>query len=74
MKIYNETLLRNEYAQKLVLRFQKEGLLSDTQAVEIRQLHADVPYNPNIFIKIVLFLFGGTQWKSKKSKALHSCQ
>lgn len=59
MKIYNETLLRNEYAQKLVLRFQKEGLLSDTQAVEIRQLHADVPYNPNIFIKIVLFLFGG---------------
>lgn len=58
MKIYNETLLRNEYAQTVVQRFQKEGLLSETQAAEIQKIYTDVPYNPNIFIKIVLFLFG----------------
>jgi len=58
MKAYNETLLRNEYAQALAQRLKKEGKLNDTQNLEIQKLHADLPYNTNIFIKILLFLFG----------------
>ncbi|MFN8343781.1 MAG: hypothetical protein U0X91_02185 [Spirosomataceae bacterium] len=58
MKIYNETLLYNQYAQNTVKRFQKAGLLDGGQAAEIQKGHTDVPYNPNFFIKILLFLFG----------------
>jgi hypothetical protein len=58
MKAYNETLLRNEYALTLAKRLRNEGLLDENQYVEIQKHHADVPYSPNIFIKILLFGFG----------------
>ncbi len=58
MKAYNETLLLNEYAQKMAQKWHSERLLSTEQLAEALQLHAQVPYNPNIFVKIGLFLFG----------------
>ncbi|MEZ4902147.1 MAG: hypothetical protein R2822_10515 [Spirosomataceae bacterium] len=58
MKAYNETLLRNQYAQEVVQRLNKEGKLNEVQCLALQKLHADVPYNPNIFIKLLLFLFG----------------
>lgn len=58
MKAYNETLLRNEYALNVAKRLRLEGHLSENTYVEIQKHHAVVPYNPNIFIKILLFGFG----------------
>ncbi|MFN4146094.1 MAG: hypothetical protein ACK4GN_09750 [Runella sp.] len=58
MKFYDEILLRNEYAQQLAKRWYSEGLLNDAQLAEIYQTHAAIPSNPNLFIKICLFLFG----------------
>ncbi|NBB18993.1 hypothetical protein GVN20_06460 [Runella sp. CRIBMP] len=58
MKAYNETLLLNEYAQKMAKKWHTERLLSTEQLAEVVQSHAQVPYNPNVFIKIGLFLFG----------------
>lgn len=57
MKAYNEILLRNEYAQKMAKRWHQEGLLSDAQWNEAQQIHTELPYKPNIFIGIGLFLF-----------------
>lgn len=59
MKAYNETWLRNQYALSMAQRWKREGLLNDSQWNDLKQLHAEVPHNPNIFIKIGLFLFGG---------------
>lgn len=58
MKAYNETLLRNEYALNVAKRLRLTGHLSENTYVEIQKHHAAVPYNPNIFIKILLFGFG----------------
>ncbi len=57
MKAYNETLLRNKYAQKMAKKWHSEGLLTDAQLAEAQLLHAAVPYDPNLFIKIGLFVF-----------------
>ena len=57
MKAYNETLLYNEYAQKMAKKWHEEGLLTSEQWSETQRLHAAVPYNPNPFIKIGLFVF-----------------
>ncbi|WP_428660427.1 hypothetical protein [Runella sp.] len=57
MKVYNETLLRNEYAQKMARKWHLEGMLTTEQLAEAQLIHAAVPYNPNLFIKIGLFVF-----------------
>jgi hypothetical protein len=57
-KIYDQTLLRNEYAQALAKRLLTAGQISKEQHEQAQKLHADIPYNPNFFIKILLFFFG----------------
>ncbi|AEI50765.1 hypothetical protein [Runella slithyformis] len=57
MKAYNETLVRNRYAQKMAEKWHSEGMLTDGQLAEAQLIHAAVPYDPNLFIKIGLFVF-----------------
>lgn len=58
MKAYNETRLCNEYAQDVAERLYKEGVLSKEQWDRIKEAYADLSYNPNVFIKLLLFIFG----------------
>jgi hypothetical protein len=58
MKVYNETWLQNRYAIELAKRLQEEAILNSEQLESIKKLHAAIPYSPNIFIKVLLFIFG----------------
>lgn len=57
-KVYDETLLKNDYAHALAQRLFKEQRLTPAQYEQIKKLHAEQPYSPNFFVKILLFLFG----------------
>jgi len=58
MKAYQESWLKNRYALRLAKQFQQDGHLTSDQLEAIQQSHTDLPYSPNIFIKLLLFIFG----------------
>ena len=57
MKVYNETWLRNRAIQAKANYWQKKGLLTNEQLTAVKTHFPDEFYNPNIWIKIGLFIF-----------------
>ena len=57
MKAYNQQWLENEFIQKTAQKWLKQGFLSEVQCLEIEKNYPYNYYNPNVFLKIGLFIF-----------------
>lgn len=57
MKAYNPLWSENDYIQKTANRWLKKSFLSEEQYLEIEKNYSHDYYNPNIFLKIGLFIF-----------------
>ncbi|GHB60991.1 hypothetical protein [Persicitalea jodogahamensis] len=57
MKAYNETLLKNEWVQKLAQDWTQKKLITQPQRENIDKVYSPLPYRPNWFIWIGLFIF-----------------
>ncbi len=57
MKAYNETLLYNHWVQKKAKDWVRKNRISQEQQTAIHAAYADLPYRPNWFIWIGLFVF-----------------
>ncbi len=57
MKAYNETLLKNEWVQKLAQDWTQKKLITQSQRENIDKVYFPLPYRPNWFIWIGLFIF-----------------
>ncbi len=57
MKAYNEALLKNEWVQALAQDWARKNFISPDKEKAIEQAYSPLPYRPNWFIWIGLFLF-----------------
>jgi uncharacterized membrane protein YgcG len=57
MKAYNPLWSENDFIQKTAHKWLKRGLLSKEQSSEIEKAHPHDYYDPNVFLKIGLFIF-----------------
>lgn len=57
MKAYNSLWLENEFIQKTTQKWLKQGFLSQVQSLEIEKNYPYNYYDPNVFLKIGLFIF-----------------
>lgn len=57
MKAYNPLWSENDFIQKTAQKWLKQGFLSKEQYSEIEKSYPNDYYNPNIFLKIGLFIF-----------------
>ena len=57
MKAYNEILLYNQWVQNKAKEWMRKNLITKTQQTAIDAAYADLPYQPNWFIWIGLFIF-----------------
>jgi hypothetical protein len=57
MKAYNPLWSENDFIQKIAQKWLKQGFLSKEQSSEIEKAFPHEYYNPNIFLKIGLFVF-----------------
>ena len=57
MKAYNSLWSENNFIQKTAQKWLKQGFLSKEQSSEIEKSHSHDYYDPNIFLKIGLFVF-----------------
>jgi uncharacterized membrane protein YgcG len=57
MKAYNPLWSENDFIQKTAQKWLKKGFLSKEQFSEIENTYAHDYYDPNIFLKIGLFIF-----------------
>ena len=57
MKAYNETLLYNQWVQTKAKDWVRKNLITKEQHTAIDATYADLPYQPNWFIWIGLFIF-----------------
>lgn len=57
MKAYNPLWSENDFIQKTAQKWLKQGFLSKEQSSEIEKNYAHEYYDPNIFLKIGLFIF-----------------
>lgn len=57
MKAYNETLLKNEWVQELAHDWTQKNFISPKDQKAIEQVYSPLPYRPNWFIWIGLFIF-----------------
>lgn len=57
MKAYNEILLYNQWVQKKAKDWVRKNLITKEQHTAIDATYADLPYQPNWFIWIGLFIF-----------------
>ena len=57
MKAYNPLWSENDFIQKTAQKWLKKGFLSKEQAFENDKTYSDDYYDPNIFLKIGLFIF-----------------
>jgi uncharacterized membrane protein YgcG len=57
MKAYNPQWSENDFIQKTAQKWPKQGFLSKEQFSEIEKTYAHDYYDPNIFLKIGLFVF-----------------
>ncbi len=57
MKAYNPLWSENDFIQKTAQKWLKQGFLSKEQSSEIDKTYAHDYYDPNIFLKIGLFIF-----------------
>jgi uncharacterized membrane protein YgcG len=57
MKAYNPLWSENDFIQKTAQKWLKQGFLSKDQFLEVEKTYAHDYYDPNIFLKIGLFIF-----------------
>lgn len=57
MKAYNSLWSENDFIQKTAQKWLKQGFLSKEQSSGIEKSHSHDYYDPNIFLKIGLFVF-----------------
>ena len=57
MKAYNPKWSENDFTQNTTQKWLKQGLLSDVQSSEIEKTYPHNYYDPNVFLKIGLFIF-----------------
>ncbi|MPR35702.1 hypothetical protein [Salmonirosea aquatica] len=57
MKAYNEILLYNQWVQRMAKDWMKKNLITQENQTAINHAYADLPYQPNWFIWIGLFIF-----------------
>ena len=57
MKAYDEILLKNEWVQELAREWARRKLITEPQRESIDQAYSPLPYRPNWFIWIGLFVF-----------------
>ncbi len=57
MKAYNPLWSENDFIQKTAQKWLKQGFLSKEQSLEIEKTYPHDYYDPNIFLKIGLFIF-----------------
>ena len=57
MKAYNPLWSENDFIQKTAQKWLKKGFLSKEQSVEVEKNYPHDYYDPNIFLKIGLFIF-----------------
>jgi hypothetical protein len=57
MKAYNQILLKNQWVQKKTKDWLKKNLITNETQTAIDTAHADLPYQPNWFVWIGLFIF-----------------
>ena len=57
MKAYNETLLKNEWVQRLAHDWARKNFISPDNLKAIEEAYSPMPYRPNWFIWIGLFIF-----------------
>ena len=57
MKAYNPLWSENDFIQKTAQKWLKQGFLSKDQSFEIEKNYPNDYYDPNIFLKIGLFVF-----------------
>lgn len=57
MKAYNPQWSENDFIQKTAQKWLKQGFLSKEQSMEIEKNYPHDYYDPNIFLKIGLFIF-----------------
>jgi hypothetical protein len=57
MKAYNPLWSENDFIQKTAQKWLKQGFLSKDQFSEVEKTYAHDYYDPNIFLKIGLFIF-----------------
>ena len=57
MKAYNPNWSENDFIQKTAQRWLKKGFLSKEQSSQIEENYPQEYYDPNIFLKIGLFIF-----------------
>lgn len=57
MKAYNPLWSENDFIQKTTQKWLKKGFLSKEQSLEIEKAYPHDYYDPNIFLKIGLFIF-----------------
>lgn len=57
MKAYNPQWSENDFIQKTAQKWFKQGFLSEVQSSEIEKTYPHNYYDPNVFLKIGLFIF-----------------
>jgi hypothetical protein len=57
MKAYNESLIRNQWVRQVVRDWTEKGLLSGEDRDAIHREYATIPYHPQWFVWIGLFIF-----------------
>ena len=57
MKAYNPLWSENDFIQKTAQKWLKQGFLSKDQSLEVEKNYPHDYYDPNIFLKIGLFIF-----------------
>jgi hypothetical protein len=57
MKAYNPLWSENDFIQKTAQKWFKQGFLSNEQSLEIKNNYPHDYYDPNVFLKIGLFIF-----------------
>ena len=57
MKAYNPLWSENDFIQKTAQKWLKQGFLSKEQSMEVEKNYPHDYYDPNIFLKIGLFIF-----------------
>lgn len=57
MKAYNSRWSENDFIQKTAQKWLKQGFLSKEQSTEIEKSYPHEYYDPNVFLKIGLFIF-----------------